>query len=200
MKLSQKGSVMAEAIFLGGLMIVLLSVIHLSGRWQFAWLKNYLNTQTMATAIALEHHRPSALGVSLVMSQREQKEDQSRTLSEREFALGSYEWLHLQNTDRFKQHAWRVMGTGQAVNGQAVAQRLANAQVLWAKVNAQSQRAIAPLRTSLTSVDAVWRSRGDMSDWLSKWQDSVPTSYLKSNTHERQMMSLLDRVLEAVAP
>ena len=200
MKSTQKGSVLTEAILLGGLMITLLGAMHVSGRWQFAWLNHYLHTQTTATAIALEHHRASALGESLTISQREQTVDFSRTLSEREFAIGSREWLHLESTARFKQHAWRVVGTGQAASGQAVTQRLKNASVLWTQPHTKSQIAIAPLRASLVSVDAVWRSRGDMGDWLSKWQDHVPSPYLKTNTRERSAVSLFNRFVETVTP
>jgi|GEM_PF-1082074 hypothetical protein len=203
MKASQKGSVMTEAILLAGLMTLLLSAIHLSGRWQFGWLNHYLHTQAMATAIALDHHRPSALntlGVSLVMNQGEQSVDLTRTLAEREFALGSSEWLHLQRSERYKQHAWRVIGTGQAANAQAVTQRLAKAQVLWNQASVQSQSVITPLRASLESVDGVWRSRGDMSDWLSKWQVSVPSQYVKPTAFERNLAPVFDRILGIVAP
>jgi len=200
MKSTQKGSVLTEAILLGGLMITLLGAMHVSGRWQFAWLNHYLHTQTTATAIALEHHRASALGQSLAISQGDRTVDLTRTLGEREFALGSREWLHLESTARFKQHAWRVVGTGQAASGQAVAQRLAKAQVLWNQPHTKSQMEIAPLRTALMFVDAPWRSRGDMSDWLSQWQDHVPSPYLKTSAGEPSVVSLFNRFMETITP
>lgn len=194
----QNGNVIAEAVVISGVLILLLSAVHLSGRWQFGWLKQHLHTHTMATALALEHLQPTALGKTLKLGRSPESIGFSRTLAEREFRLGAEGWLHLQDPQDFKQHAWRLVGTGQISSNWANTQRYEHARILWKRNQWQSQRAIAPLRPTLEAVNAPWRSRGDMTNWLFRWQDSTPKQYLTPPSDYQHTNSVVMDALEAV--
>lgn len=198
MRRRQKGNVIAEAVVISGVLISLISAVNLSGRWQFGWLKQHLHTQTMATALAFEHHRPTALGKGLRVSGTPQFGNTNRTLAEREFRLGEEGWLGIQDPKGFQQHAWRLVGTGQISNNSDVTLRLEQAHTLWKNNQQQSLQAVAPLRIALDAVNAPWRSRGDMTNWLFSWQESTPKHYLTPPSDYQHADSFVMDAIEAV--
>jgi hypothetical protein len=188
----QQGNVLAEAIVIFGVLVALLTAVHLTGRWQYQWLGYQLDTQTQATALALEHKGQSMLD--------RHSQDLTRTLAEREFRLGASHWLHLKREARFKQHAWRLVGTGQASTDSAATQRLTQAQRLWMQTNGHSQRVVARLQPSLEAIEVALRRRGSMTDWTRTWQGSSPDDYLKGISRFGAKPGLLGRFIEEALP
>jgi len=188
----QQGNVLAEAIVIFGVLVALLTAVHLTGRWQYQWLGHQLDTQTQATALALEHTGQSMLD--------RHSQDLTRTLAEREFRLGASHWLHLKREARFKQHAWRLVGTGQASTDSAATQRLTQAQRLWMQTNGHSQRVVARLQPSLEAIEVALRRRGSMTDWTRTWQGSSPDDYLKGISRFGSKPGLLGRFIEEALP
>ncbi len=202
MKRGQQGNVMGEAILVFGVLTGILTAIHLTGRWQFEWLGYYLATQTRATALSLHHSRsslnwdPQWRGLSA----SEQDPDRTRRLVEKEFQLGANQWLMLEHHARFKQHAWRLVGTGQASTDAGVNSRIERAPKLWMQTNAASQRVVTRVQPSLEAVEAALRLRGSMTDWLRKWQGSTPADYLTGSNLLGSKPGLISRFIDEALP
>lgn len=209
MKQQQRGSVLVEAMVIFGVLVGLLTATHLSGRWQYQWLGHQLDTQTQATALALGHTRQPTSDrtaqshlshLSAANRQSGQTPDPTRTLAEREFGLDGANWLHLQRQTRFKQHAWRLVGTGHASTDADTTQRLSQAKQLWMQTHLNSQRVVARLRPSLEAIEAALRQRGSMTDWTQTWQGSSPDEYLQGVNRFGSKPGLIGRFIEEALP
>jgi hypothetical protein len=198
----QQGNVMVESLLVFGVLTSILTAIHLTGRWQFQWLGHQLNTQTQATALSLDHNRTSLTWDAQWrnLSASEQDFDRTRGLTEKEFLLGQNHWLLLQHHTRFKQHAWRLVGTGQASTDADVTNRLASAPKLWMQTNAASQRIVTRVQPSLEAIEAALRPRGSMTDWLVTWQGSSPADYLTGNNLLGDKPGLMGRFIDEALP
>jgi hypothetical protein len=202
MKQRQQGNVMGEALLVFGLLTGILTAIHLTGRWQFEWRGHQLITQTQATALSLDHNRSSLSRDPQWrdLSASEHDLDHTRRLAEKEFLLGQNHWLLLQHHARFKQHAWRLVGTGQASTDADVTNRLASASTLWMQTNAASQRVVTRVQPSLEAIEAALRPRGSMTDWLGTWQGSSPADYLTGQNLFGDKPGLIGRFIEEALP
>lgn len=202
MKRQQQGNVMGEAMLVFGVLTGILTAIHVTGRWQFQWLGYQLNTQTQATALSLDHNRTSLSWDDQWrdLTASEQDLDLTRGLTEKEFLLGQNHWLLLEHHARFKQHAWRLVGTGQASTDADVTRRLASAPKLWMQTNAASQRVVTRIQPSLEAIEAALRSRGSMTDWLGAWQGSTPADYLKGQNLLGDKPGLIGRFIDEALP
>lgn len=202
MKRCQQGNVMGEALLVFGALTCILTSIHQTGRWQFEWLGQQLSTQTQATALSLDHNRSSLRRDApwRDLSASEQDLDRTRRLAEKEFLLGQNQWLFLQRHARFKQHAWRLVGTGQASTDANVTSRLASASTLWMQTDAASHRVVTRVQPSLEAIEAALRSRGSMTDWLGKWQGSTPADYLTGQNLLGNKQGLIGRFIDEALP
>jgi hypothetical protein len=202
MKRRQQGNVMVEALLVFALLAGILTAIHLTGRWQFEWLGYQLITQTQATALSLDHNRSSLSWDPQWpdLSANEHDLDQTRRLAEKEFLLGANQWLLLQHHARFKQHAWRLVGTGQASTDADVTSRLASAPTLWMQTNDASQRVVTRVQPSLEAIEAALRPRGSMTDWLGAWQGSTPADYLEGRNLLGDKPGLIGRFIDEALP
>lgn len=198
----QQGNVLAEAILIFGVLVGLLTAVHLSGRWQFQWLGHHLDIQTKATALALEHRDPSRLEDTnqRPLVKRGQQLAQAQVLAEQAFRLGENHWLVLQRQTSFKQHAWRLVGTGHAATDQDVTKRLTNAKQLWMQTHRNSQQIVARYKPSLEAIERSLRDRGSMTDWTGSWQGSTPEVYLKGVNRLGSTPGLIGRFIEEALP
>jgi hypothetical protein len=202
MKRRQQGNVVGEAILVFGALTSILTAIHVTGRWQFQWLGYQLDTQTRATALSLDHS-PLSLNRDVQfrdLTVSEQDSDQTRRLAEQAFHLGENRWFLLQHQARFKQHAWRLVGTGQASTDSAVTERLARAPKLWRQTHAASQRVVTRVQPSLQAIEAALRPRGSMTDWLGAWQGSTPNDYLTGRNLLGAKPGLISRFIDEAMP
>lgn len=202
MRQRQQGNVMAEAILVFGVLTGILTAIHLTGRWQFQWLGHQLVTQTQATALSLDHNQSSLARDAQwrELSASAQGLDRTRRMAESEFRLGDNHWLLLQHHARFKQHAWRLVGTGHASTDASVISRLASAPKLWMQTNTASQRVVTRIQPSLEAIEAALRPRGSMTDWLGSWQASTPANYLTGSNLLGDKPGLIGRFIDEAMP
>lgn len=202
MRRHQKGNVLSESVLVFGVLTVILTAIHVTGRWQFQWLGNQLDTQTRATALSLNHNRSSLMWDPQWrgLSASEQDLDRTRRLAENEFHLADNHWLLLQHHARFKQHAWRLVGTGHASTDASVTSRIASAPKLWMQTNTASQRVVSRIQPSLEAIEAALRPRGSMTDWLGTWQGSTPADYLTGNNLLGDKPGLIRRFIVEAMP
>ena len=171
----QRGQVLAEAVVVMLLLIVLIGALHQTGRWQFQWSNQWLQTQVAATAVALDHGQLPTKGTV-------QSADMHAWYDwvMRDFRLGQARWQQIQLPGRFAKPAWRIAGSGQASLDRAVTARIAQAKRLWGVKAASSQAVARTLMPSITAVEKPWDGRGSATQWLTQWQGSTPSVYLGS--------------------
>lgn len=169
----QSGQVLAEAVVVMLLLVVLLLAIHLSGRWQFQWAKQWLRAQVAADAVALDH---AISAKDLLVRQADVSQWHQAVM--REFAIGELSWQTVTSQGRLSQTAWRLAGAGQASLDQAVVERLEGAPRLWRRTELASKAIVYSLLPTIRAVEAPWEGRGSETEWLRRWQGSTPARYL----------------------
>lgn len=173
--ISQRGQVLAEAVVVLGLLVGLVVAVHLSGRLQYQWLKQWLAVQIAGDAVALDHARlPSQASVRGEDINRWHKSAMG------EFAVGESNWRRITTKGRFAQTAWRLAGDGNASLDKTVTARIEAAPSLWRKTELTSKAVVHALLPTIKAVEAPWDSRGSETDWLGKWEGHTPRAYLRS--------------------
>lgn len=172
---SQSGQVLAEAIVVLMALVILLGAIHVTNRWQFDWLRQWLDVQVAADGAMAEH-----VVRTEKISQSSGSVDRFRSWVLADYQIGQQRWQRYEGKGRFAQVAWRPVGAGQASSDQAVVQQLANAPRLWRRAELKSLAAVLPLSPTLQAVEMPWRRAGASIDWLNRWKGTTPSAYLKS--------------------
>lgn len=174
-RLRQEGQVLAEAVVVMLMLVLLVGAVHVSGRLQFQWAKQWLDAQISADAVALEHATLPA-DVSVGTGQR----SHWRNWVMRDFAIGEPHWQSVSTDGRFGQTAWRLSGAGQTSLDASVSARIKNAPRLWRRTELASKAVVYALMPTIKAVEAPWEDRGPATQWLDLWQGSTPPQYLRS--------------------
>jgi hypothetical protein len=171
----QSGQVLAESVVASLLLVILLVAIHQVGRWQYRWTEQWLVTQSAGTAAA--HGHPD---LNEAVTRQSAAADSWRFWPLAEYEIGEQRWVKLSSTDSYQLHAWRLVGAGQASHDEQVTARLRNAPRLWRQTASSSQAVANTLLPTLKAVEFPWSRRGDATQWLQRWEGSVPGEYLQS--------------------
>lgn len=171
----QSGQVLAESVVTMLLLVVLVCAIHMVGRLQYQWTKQWLATQSAASAATQGHGQ-------LPAGARKQfgESDRWRSQVMREYSIGQASWVKVSTKSSYEIDGWRLVGFGQASSDDEVVNRINNAPRLWRLTATRSQIVANSLLPTLKAIDMPWRRRGNATEWLSGWRGSTPDRYLNS--------------------
>lgn len=170
----EKGQVLAEAVIVAMVLALLLTAVHLTGRWQFEWTGQWLKAQIAADSVALEHpSQPAGAAVSTVDF------DEWRNWVFKEYSIGNERWHLISGNGSFGQEAWRLVGAGQVSHDKSVTTQIKHAKRLWGIRESASKAVVGTLMPAISAVELPWEDRGAYADWLSQWQGLTPSRYLQ---------------------
>jgi hypothetical protein len=171
MRQHQSGQVVLEMLVVVLLLTVLIGAQLSTARDQFQWLVSFLGIQVHGQSLMLGHAKT---GSHAIVARPSNDSDTSINSVMREYQIGQDRWWRVKASSHPRLEAWRMTGTGQASRDREVTQRLSSAPSFWSSQSGRSQTVIRRYRPTLETIDAPWRARGSMSEWLLHWEGRTP--------------------------
>jgi hypothetical protein len=171
MRRRQSGQVVFEMLVVLLLLTVLIGAQLSTARDQFRWVKSFLGIQVHGQSLMLGHAKT---GSQAAVARSSSDSDTSINSVMRQYQIGQDRWWRVNDSSHPRLEAWRLLGAGQASSDREITQRLSKAPGFWSYQSARSQTVIRRYRPTLETIDAPWRARGSMSEWLLHWEGRTP--------------------------